>query len=161
MRHNGRAQAWGFDIMVATAIFIFGIIVFFLYSLNYPRGSQDAVEMLRYEGNVVADELLTEGVPPDWTTSTVSRIGILSDHNINQTKLEEFYTLVQTNYGGARAMLRTKYHYFVNASAPLIINGTAIAGIGNQPSGAKNVIKITRVTVYDNKPLSLQVYVWE
>lgn len=77
MKRN--AQAWGFDIIVATGIFIVGIIAFFLYTINYPTGEQEKLDDLLYEGNIIADNLLSEGYPLNWTNITVSKIGLLSN----------------------------------------------------------------------------------
>ncbi len=158
---NKKAQAWGFDIIVATGIFIFGIIAFFLYTINYPTGEQEKLDDLLYEGNIVADNLLSEGYPENWTTSTVSKIGIMNNKVISQEKLEYFNEISSTDYGRTRTILGTKYNYFVNFSRPMQITGTNIEGIGLFPNNPKNSIKISRVSIYQNKPVSIEVQVWE
>ena len=40
-----KAQAWGFDMMIASMIFISGIIIFYVYSLNYPKESQETLTL--------------------------------------------------------------------------------------------------------------------
>lgn len=156
-----KAQAWGFDLMIAASIFLFGIAVFFLYSLNYPRGEQEKISDLLYEGNSIADDLMSTGTPEHWVPQTATKIGISTDNKINQTKLEQLYQLATTEYGRTRALFSTKYHYFINASAPLAIADINISGIGNQPFNPLNNIKVTRITIYQNKPITLEVYVWE
>lgn len=158
---NKKAQAWGFDIIVATGIFIFGIIAFFLYTINYPTGEQEKLDDLLYEGNIIADNLLSEGYPENWTTSTVSKIGLLSNRVVDLKKLEYFYNLSTTDYGRTRAILGTKYNYFINFSTQIQISGTNIEGIGLFPNNPKNSIKVSRVSIYQNKPASIEVQVWE
>lgn len=156
-----KAQAWGFDIIIATGIFIFGIIAFFLYTVNYPTGEQDKLDDLLYEGNIIADNLLSEGYPENWTTSTVSKIGLLNDRIISQEKLEYFNQLSTTEYGRTKIILGTKYNYFINFSSPIQISGSNIEGIGLAPYNTKNSIKVSRVSIYQNKPVSIEVQVWE
>lgn len=158
---NQKAQAWGFDIIVATGIFIFGIIAFFLYTINYPTGEQEKLDDLLYEGNIIADNLLSEGYPENWTTSTVSKIGILSNRVVSQEKLEYFNQLSTTEYGRTKTILGTKYNYFINFSSSIQISGTSIEGIGLLPYNTKNSIKVSRVSIYQNKPVSIEVQVWE
>lgn len=158
---NKKAQAWGFDIIIATGIFIFGIIAFFLYTINYPTGEQDKLDDLLYEGNVVSDSLLSEGYPTNWTTLSVSKIGLISNNVINQEKLESFNEISSNDYGRTKTILGTKYNYFINFSTPIQISGINIEGIGLYPNNAKNIIKISRVSIYQNKPVSIEVQVWE
>lgn len=158
---NKKAQAWGFDIIVATGIFIFGIIAFFLYTINYPTGEDEKLDDLLYEGNVVSDNLLSEGYPTNWTTSTVSKIGLISNNVVNQEKLESFDEISANDYARTKTILGTKYNYFVNFSSPIQISGVNIEGIGLYPSNAKNIIKVSRVSIYQNKPVSIEVQVWD
>ncbi|MGV8131324.1 MAG: hypothetical protein ACP5N7_04465 [Candidatus Pacearchaeota archaeon] len=160
MNHK-KAQAWGFDIIVATGIFIVGIIAFFLYTINYPTGEQEKLEDLLYEGNTVANSLLSEGYPLNWTTSTVSKIGLLTENKIDQTKLEYFNELATTDYARTKSILGTKYNYFINFSRPIEISGLEVEGIGFLSEETINSIKVSRVSIYQNKPISLEVQVWE
>lgn len=156
-----KAQAWGFDIIIATGIFTVGIIAFFLYTINYPTGEQEKLDDLLYEGNTVANNLLSEGYPVNWTTSTVSKIGLLTENKIDEIKLEYFNELATTDYARTRSILGTKYNYFVNFSSPIQISGIAVSGIGSFPQDTINSIKISRVSIYQNKPISIEVQVWE
>jgi hypothetical protein len=156
-----KAQAWGFDLMIASVLFVFGIIVFFLYSINSSQGEIEKLEDLQYEGNIIADDIMSEGFPKDWGTNTVTKIGILSDNKINGTKLERFYDLASVEYKKSKTLFNTKYEYFVNISEPMMAHGSVIKGIGNQSQNHKNLIKITRFTIYNNKPTTLTVEIWE
>lgn len=156
-----KAQAWGFDVIVATGIFIFGVIAFFLYTINYPTGEQDKLDDLLYEGNIIADNLLSEGYPENWTTSTVSKIGLLSNRVVDQEKLDYFNELSTTDYERTKTIFGTKYNYFINFSTSIKISGNGIEGIGLFPTNHKNSIKVSRVSIYQNKPTSIEVQVWE
>lgn len=153
-----KAQAWGFDVIIATGIFLFGMTAFFLYTINYPGEEQQKLEDLLYEGDLLASSLLSPGSPENWTAQLVSKIGLLSNNVLDQNKLEEFYNLP---YPLTKSLFGIKYDYFINSSQPLEISGAGIAGIGIIPENSKNNIKISRVTIYKNKPITLEIQLWE
>lgn len=155
-----KAQAWGFDLVIASVIFTFGVVIFLLYTLNDP-GNQDNLNDLEYEGNNIANQIMSEGFPINWDQDNFVRIGILSENRINETKLEVFYNLSVENYQKTRENFETKYNYFINLTEPIIIDETNIAGIGIYSNETKNLIKITRFTIYKDNPVTLNVYVWE
>ena len=170
MKFNKNAQAWGFDLMIASIVFITGIVIFYIYTLNYPKESQDKLDKLNYAGESIAQNLLDTGYPESWDVFTVSRIGLTTENKINQTKLDQFYLLASepTNpqgYAQAKSLFRTNYEFFVNFSAPITIDGNTIEenGIGKDFSGQNSgsLIKTTRLTIYENKAVTLYVYVWE
>ena len=156
--------------MIASMIFISGIIIFYVYSLNYPKESQETLDQLFNQGDFITESLLDEGLPADWNENNVVRIGITTNNKINDTKLERFYALAnsQTNPNGyvkSKSLLNTRYNFFMNLSEQIIVGGSPIpeGGIGKSFQGQqiKNIIKITRATIYQNKIVSLDVYVWE
>lgn len=156
-----KAQAWGFDVIIAIGIFIFGLVVFFLYTINYPNGEYEKLDELLYEGNIVADSLLSTGIPENWTTASVSKIGILTNNKIDHDKVEEFYEVSSTQYLRARSLFGIKYNYFVNFSQSIEISGNAIEGIGLFSQNPQNSIKVSRIAIYQNKPVTVEVQVWE
>mgnify|MGYP000014655228 CR=1 FL=1 len=89
-----KGQAWGFDLMMASIIFLGGITVFYLYSLNTPE-AETTLNKLTYEGNIVASTLLSDGFPIDWEEFNVVNPGILSNNKINQTKQNSQITSVE------------------------------------------------------------------
>ena len=163
-----KAQAWGFDMMIASMIFISGIIIFYVYSLNYPKESQETLDQLFSEGDFITESLLSEGLPPNWDENSVIRIGIITNNKINDSKLEKFYLLANSQlnpqgYAKAKSVLNTKYNFFMNFSEQMVINSNPVNGVGKSFDGeqTKNIIKITRATIYQNKIVSLNLYVWE
>ena len=83
MRTEKRAQIWGLDILAGMALFLIGIVVFFVCSLNQPVEAQDNFELLFYDGKIIADNLMSQGYPSDWNSSNVISLGISSDDKIN------------------------------------------------------------------------------
>lgn len=163
-----KSQAWGLDLIIALCIFVIGIMAFFIYSINFSSEGEEKLDYLLYDGNAIANILLSEGSPSDWNLSSVILPGLVSENKINETKLENFYYLVSSDYQSSKNMLNTKYDFylFFQDRDSININGTIIDGIGKPEASrinivSDNLIKIQRVIVYQNKPVQLNLYVWD
>ena len=161
MKKSKHSQAWGMDLMIASIIFTMGIIVFYFYALNEPSEAEEKIDALFYDGKVIADSILSEGHPKDWNVGNVVAIGILSQNKINETKLERFYDLADDDYNKTKALFNTKYNYYFFLNETMFINGEEKPGIGRVPSNHKNLVKITRFTIYKEKPMAAYLHVWE
>ena len=155
-----KAQAWGFDVMVAVMVFFTGIVTFYLFALNYEQANPKNSAELKHDARIMADNLLSEGIPESWNISTVSTIGITKDNKIDQQKLENLYTLSQTEYLSSRGLLHTRFDYFITLSEPIIIQGSNVDGIGKEPINASSVVRVTRFTIYQDKPVTMYVIAW-
>ena len=160
---NKKAQAWGFDLIVGTSIALIALVVFFVYAYNYGTRGDEKLDKLNEAGELVANSLLSSGYPENWQSGSVTKIGITSENKINNTKLEYFYNISQQDYKRTQAIFSIRYNYFVNLTDPIIINGNEIPGIGLYPqqSPTENIIKLTRFTIYNNKPSTLNILIWE
>jgi hypothetical protein len=122
--------------------------------------------MLIYDGNIITDNILSEGTPKDWNSSNVITIGILSDNKINETKIERFYNLSNMSYAFTKNLFNTRFDYFFFLTENLSLPSEEIRGIGKPGTdpasiSAKNLVKITRFTIYKNKPQTFYLYIWE
>lgn len=156
-----RGQAWGFDLMAAMVIFIVGIIIFYFYTINTPLETEQTLETLSREGEIISNAILAEGFPENWNEQNVISPGILTKNKINDTKLERFNNLTLNNYQKTKALFNTRYEYYIFTSKNFTINGEEIVGLGRIPSNEKNLIKISRLTVYKNSPVIFNVEIWE
>lgn len=163
-----KAQAWGFDLMVAVVIFLSGIIIFYIYSLNAPGQGKETIENLFFDGNFITDSLLSAGSPNDWSESNVISIGITDNNRINESKLETLYDFANPSsnpngYQVTKSLFNTRFEYFFNfTETPITINDATVQGVGSYFSQTpKNLIKIQRITIYQNKPVTLDLYIWE
>ena len=168
MKHSQKkAQAWGFDAMVASLIFISGIVIIYVYAINYPKESQETLDKFFTEGEFATEMLLSEGLPTNWDETNVVRLGITTNNKLNETKLERFYNLAnnqsQQGYAKVKSLLNIKHNFFMNFSQQIVINGNNVGGIGQNFDGVqtKNIIKINRATIYQNKIVSFNIYIWE
>ncbi|MFA5856023.1 MAG: hypothetical protein WC867_01595 [Candidatus Pacearchaeota archaeon] len=160
-----KAQAWGIDISVGIIIFILGIIVFFIYTLNGSNEANENLEELNLNGDYIMNTILSEGFPSNWTLVDVTKIGILKNDKIDQEKIENFYNISRDNYTLTLALFDTKYNYYFFFENMTIhgndIEGFGKPGVNSTSINSKNLIKITRHTVYSNKPKTVYLYIWE
>lgn len=157
-----KSQAWGIDLMVAAAIFSMGIISFYMYTLNNTHEAEETVKSLYYDGSIISNSVLSDGYPPEWNSSTVTAVGILNKGKINETKLERFYLLSLSDYEKTKNLFNTRYEYYFFLEKNMTINSNSVEGIGKKPNGSeKNLVKITRFTIYKNIPAEAYLYVWK
>ncbi len=158
---NVKSQAWGIDLAIALVIFTFGILIFFFYTVNRPNEAKENIDSLSYDGGAIASAVLSKGYPDNWNASNIVTLGILSDNKINETKLEYFYNLSTEDYNRTRALFNTRFEYYISFSQNVSIGGLEVEGIGNEPNNEKNLIRITRFTIYKNKPTTVYFDIWE
>ncbi|MBD3252167.1 hypothetical protein GF386_00355 [Candidatus Pacearchaeota archaeon] len=163
-----KAQAWGMDLIIGFSIFIFVLSVFYIYSLNQSGGEINIIETLIYDGNLITNSIFSEGHPVEWNETNVTKIGILSDNKINETKLESFYNLTKNNYDKTKILFNTKYDYYFFIDPEFSFYDGKKEGIGksgitrkNANQTSTNLIKITRFTVYKEKPVTAYLYIWD
>jgi hypothetical protein len=161
-----KAQIWGIDLIVGVIIFSIGILIFFIYSVNQTSESKENLEELSYDGEIILDSLLSEGYPDNWDSMNVIKIGILNNEKINETKLMKFYNLTKTDYPKTKSIFGSRYDYYFFMNENITINSEEVSGIGKPWFDLNNItsvnlIKITRFTVYREKPATVYLYVWE
>jgi len=143
---NKKSQAWSLDLIVAVIIFMFGMIILYLYAINYSSQSRNQLDELFYEGSLAAKLILSEEV-----------FGILSDGKINQTKLEDFYNL---SYETQKTTLGLNNDFYFTFTG-LEINETPVDYVGKiNNTETENLIQITRLTVYKNTPIKFNIFSW-
>ncbi|MBT4166068.1 hypothetical protein HOE04_03460 [archaeon] len=163
-----KAQAWGIDLMAAMTIFIVAITVFFVYSLNQSGEARSIIEDLNYDGKIFSNDLTSEGYPDDWVEANVVKIGLTNGGKINQIKLEKFYNFSQEDYARTKLVFNLKYDYFFFFEENMTVGGLSVEGIGRPgvtrdfiENEVSNFIKVTRLMVYEDKPITANVYIWE
>lgn len=163
-----KAQIWSLDLMAGLALFLVGIMIFFVYSLNQPSQAQETLSLLTYDGKIIADNLLSEGYPSNWNPSNAITIGLTTSKKINQTKLETLYQMIYTdnNYTKTKNLFNTGYDFYFFLDQNMTVSAGSIEGIGKpgvtkDNINAKNLIKITRYTIYQNKTTPLYLYIWQ
>jgi len=142
---NKRGQGWGLDLMAAITIFLAGVIILYVYAFNYTSGAENSLDELYYEGNLVSELILTENA-----------FGIFSEGKINQTKLNNFnatYNAKKSMYG-----VKNDFYFFMEN---MEINGIDTKYVGKiNETQTTNLMKITRLVVYKNRPTKLELYIY-
>jgi hypothetical protein len=158
-----KGQAWGVDLIAAMGILLSGIMIFYLYTLNTSDEGSAIFSSLKSEGNGIMEEILFEGYPLDWDEDNVIKIGIFSNDKINETKLVMFYNVTNDRYAWTKRNFNTNYDYFLFFDENISdgVSGIGKPGIDIDNLNAKNLIKISRVVVRNNKPSMIYLYVWE
>lgn len=161
-----KAQIWGIDLFAASLIFSVSMAFFYFYLLNDRESPKENIELLQYRGKVITDSLLSEGSPDNWVIGNVFEIGLLSNGKINETKLEQFYNLSQNNYQLTKSLFNSEYDYYFFLERNMTIGALEIEGIGKPGITknniiAKNLIKVSRVSVYKNRPIGATLYIWK
>ncbi len=140
------AQAWSLDLVVASMIFLAGIVVLYVYAVNYSSQTKDQLNELFYDGNLASQILLSE-----------SESGILSEGKINQTKLDEFFN---SDYETKRKSLGLNNDFYFMFDG-MEVNGTPVSYIGKiNDTEVSSLVRITRLAVYKNTPKKLDFFVW-
>jgi hypothetical protein len=104
---------------------------------------------------------MSPGYPENWEADNVVTLGITSNNKINETKLEKIYNM---DYTQTKQLFNTIYDYyffFDEKITSLDVEGIGKPGATKDNIEAKNLIKITRFTIYQNKTVPLYVYIWE
>lgn len=156
-----RGQAWGFDLSVAVMLFVAALVAFYLYALSYDNRQTSTASDLEVEARAIASSLLSEGVPENWESNTVVKIGLTSNKRLNETKVARFKDLAETDYGRLQGIFNTNRDWYILFSEPISVEGEEIQEIGNEPQQYTQLIKVERITNYDARPLTIYVEVWE
>lgn len=156
-----RAQIWSIDLVIAVMIFTIGIVFFFVYALNYGQDAQSELEGLQYDAVHLAETLKTTGYPINWSANDVIIPGIIDNGQVNESKLAELAALTDANYDRTRTLFATRYHWYLNFSQPMIIQNITRSTIGQTSTNPANVFRVQRITVYRNKPVVMNIYLWE
>ncbi len=145
-KRDKRGQGWGLDLFSAITIFIIAAIILYVYAINYTNQSQNIIDEMTYEATLASELILSE-----------DDFGILTNGKVNQSKLNDFNSsyLVRKAFFG----LRNDF-YFTMDDLEIEGSSTQAAGRLNQ-SQVSDLVKVTRVTIYKNKPTKLEVYTYK
>ncbi len=166
LSNSKKSQIWSLDIIVGIIIFFIGIMLFYIYSINYSTETDETLEYLYYDGHVLMNSILSEGSPSNWNSGDVLRIGVLNDGQINATKLERFYNFSVSDYNRTKIVFDTKFDYYFFLDGGMGFDSGVVSGIGKpgfdtENIDAQNLIKLVRITIYNKKPTGAYLYIWE
>ncbi|MBI4452529.1 hypothetical protein HY637_03805 [Candidatus Woesearchaeota archaeon] len=124
-----KAQAWYMDFAIGMLLFTFTLIVYFSYTNNAQKEDKGDFDLVTKDAKSISNSLALEGYPDDWDNTTVVRIGIADEQQLNATKLKK---LKQMNYTLARRKFSTTFDffaYFLNENGD-VLNIKGVCGTG-------------------------------
>ena len=152
-----KAQVIAYDFVIATSIFFITLIIVFSYwvyamkEVEETRSSKEAMISLLRASNL----WFIEGYPKYWDNQTVLELGLSNDRRINATKVE---FLNQMGYQKVLSLLNLgRFNVFYNVTS----SGSVITEFGAEPQNAKNIYKIVRFGVLENKVVRIETILWE
>lgn len=160
-----RGQIWSFDYAVSLFIFV-SVLILILFYWSYASTetvTQIQLEQIEDRALTASDLLIrSQGVPSNWTTSTVLSIGLAGEEKIlNRTKLLAFE---QLNYNTSKVVLGVgSYDFFfqlLHANGTVVsINGTAMT-VGLSPTNASIIVPVERHVLYEGEIVTTQFQLW-
>jgi len=153
-----KGQVFSSDFLIACTLFILVLIVlygYWTYSYNEIEETRN-IDMMIYKTNLASEAWFREGTPKYWDPSDIIEIGLMNDHNFNQTKMDSLN--VSLGYNRTKSLLDiTGYDYFFG-----VINATnhTIFSFGLYPSDSENIVKVKRIGILNETIVSVEVLVW-
>ena len=95
------------DYTLAIIFFTVAIFIYFQYAADL-KGNYSVLDSMQTDSRYIADSLVSDGYPLNWTPETASKIGL--GQKLNETKWKYFS---QVNYNTSRNIFSTSFDYYV------------------------------------------------
>lgn len=133
----------------------------------FTSQANDDFGKVKLEAEKLSDYFLTEGVPSNWTNETVVRIGLLTNNRVDQNKLLQLYNI---SYEESKLYLGVNNDYllfFEKNNSIINITRCGYGGITMTNCSinvssivSNNLVKITRLTIFNSSIVEMKIYVW-
>jgi len=153
LERKKKAQAWGFDLLIAAIIFAVVIFLFYRFAVNYSQSGLVIKDMVS-DIQIATSNLISEGYPKSWNIGDVVIPGILSDDKIDETKLDQFESIASSNYQRSKDLLNTKYDYYFYLWNSSVIDLGIVEGIGKAGVDSSNIENIDAENIETLKSVS-------
>lgn len=163
---NNKAQVWITDFIVGFIIFLIGIILASRFIFNSMI--DDDFEKIRLEAESTSQDLLSEGLPKDWTNDTLVKIGLTTNNRLNIAKVSRFYNM---NYEDTKFYFGSGLDYLLYFQKNNTILNITTCGFGKinltdcnvNLSGLEydDLVKTVRLVIYNNTIVEMVLYLWE
>jgi len=152
------SQIWSIDLILSFFIISFLLLIIpLLYFGQEEKGYEKIKEMNEY-GDYLIETILSEGYPQNWNTSNFIKIGILTNGRVNNTKLNNFYNLTKENYKLVKESFGIPYDFFFYLEET---EGIGKPDFNLSAKNYSNIIKITRITIYEENPIKVEAFIFE
>jgi hypothetical protein len=167
-----KSQIWYFDFVIALSMFTLFMIFSFKYitdtTIIYEKDSNVMIE----EADRLSESLLSEGIPKNWTVDYVVLPGLISDFELNLTKLENLANLTTEDYENVKEIYSLKSDfiiYFQNKTDVVTLTSSDIGKPGHDLAAVEaldteEIIRVTRYLTYKHdgfaEILAMDVVLW-
>jgi len=171
---SARAQTWYTDFTIGMFIFIVCISLFYKFVPNIERQDLDSIKETYMEAKILSDTLMSDGAPHNWTSDNVKKVGLLTDKNLNTSKLIEFHNITTVDYALTKELfnIRADYAIYFTLANGTLINVSNISVIGHPDAvlAAKrldltnlkysDLMSLTRILRHDRQIIKMVMFVW-
>ncbi len=155
-----KAQVGTTDLFIAIFIFIVLMTAILMAWNTYSKRLSESIEYndIVLNAYYITDVLVkTPGQPHNWTSDNVEIIGLASnDRNISKSKVQEF---TKIDYDLAKEKFNIeRYDFYFQIEDPQgnnLIDPYGLIGIGD------NIVRISRLVIYENEPAYLRLTLWK
>jgi hypothetical protein len=175
-RINGKGQMWLSDFTISLLLFIVAALIAVKIIMNSFSVNSD-FEKLKDDATKISEILLSEGSPANWTNDTVIRPGLLTGGRFDISKVRNAMNQSYINYSSMMPKLQTSYDFLVifqeqdgeiinfgDAANPSYSIGNPLVSVNATEvlftSGYDDLVKLTRLAVYDSRIVKMIVYAW-
>ena len=168
------------DYTISMLLFVLAIIISANIIINnFPINP--VFEELKTDASKISEILLSEGYPSDWHNESVIRPGLLTANRLNKTKV---INAMNMSYSLLKPKLQALHNFIVIFEDPgsdmiefdgLCVIGSPDISINSTGSGPltdchnpdftsityNNMLRITRLIIYESQIIRMVVYVWE
>ena len=152
-----KGQTLSYDFFVSMTMFIIALTIILFY-WTYSSKQIDETVAKNYISNklfLASQVWFMEGYPKYWNPSTVLSIGLVNDGYINSTKMNYLPTIVYQKFISITGIQSYNIYYRVYNES-----NSALFEFCLYPSGEKNLLKISRLSVLDSVPVVIDTLVW-
>jgi len=150
------------DYMIATFIFATFILMFFLYAPNIVDRDTSDYDALILEAKTVSNALMSQGIPHNWNTTNVTRIGLMNkNRQLNYTKVAMFFNNISEDE--TRRKFNIQHNYLVTVinkkGIRVPFGANSSTGVWIEENATKSA-RIGRIVPYKNKLYEVVVLTW-
>lgn len=164
-----KAQAFSLDLIIAILIFGSAILIYYKTVINLSDQDEVLLDDILADAKTISGSLITNGYPTNWSKDNVSRIGVITNSRVNETKLEQFSRI---SYKESRKLFGTTHNYYVffrDRNDNIIPFNESLEGIGKQGINSTNIqtvenprklVKVTRLIIRESDIAKMVIYLW-
>ena len=164
-----KAQVFSLDLIIGVIIFGSAILIYYKSATNLSDQDEALLDDLLIDAKTISSSLMSQGYPYNWSKDNVSRIGVITNNRINETKLEEFSVI---SYKESKKLFGTIYDYYVffrGRNNNIICFNESLEGIGKPNVNSTNIqtvenpkklVKVTRLLIKNSDIAKMVIYLW-